>query len=1030
MRVGLLLVLSHTFALASLFASDPPRNTGSPYANQKTAALDSLRQALGLSAHVQIEWNTSRNGTDTISVTDNFNRDTIGPDWAVDSQYWAIKDGELVLTPEANSEWRYLAVFTKIGQDVERKIFSVSYRWGKKADALGIGEGAFALMMSKPDIDANGYWCWRRTNQKSVWLYAIKNGIWEYTPGKSKEYNRAPARTPVPRAGDVVEVVPHLEEDGMYFDYYVNGQYDATVADLSKEYSHHFPWYAGVFIHGQSLNNPVDDFRISWTPQDEVAPARINDLNARTTALTAITLEWTATGDNNYDGVADRYEIRYSRSPITAQNFGSALLVQEPPAPGDPGQQQHVTVDGLQTSTTYYFAIRVFDEVGNGSSLSNVLEARTKEAGVPTQLQLVDGCGQTGEVGKPLAQKIVARVLDQYNAPVPERNVRFVVLSGGGQVQGATNLVVPTDGNGRASVTWTLGAAPGQNKIEVRSFSANSTPLTGSPISCTANGVTGAPAKLQVASNHRKLYPVNSVTDTLVVRVTDASNNPVSGKAVKFSVLAGAGYLMNGQLPERKIYQTISAANGAAKAVLNTGAVFGDTTKISVVLEAVAPPLVLQPALFVVAAPPDSMKAVSGNEQSALLNATLPEPLKVQIFDATGLPAANHAVTFSILTGGGKFGNGGAQFETITDSQGFAKTALKLGALPGNNQVQVKSQFKGKALRHSPVSFIATAVTGTISPSLSAVMVAPQNGLLADSVSAAVVTVSLYDEFNNPVPGKNVRIKVTGERIFIKQPSAPTDLNGEATAEVRSKKAGFKMISAYVLPENLVLFDSVRVRFNEIAAARMRLFSGNNQTAKANTILPQPVCLELLDKFGNPPKPTNVTFTVLTGGGTIIGYRNVNTDSKGQARAVWQLGANVGEQKLEAHGNSLQGSPINFTATATPVGNSVDEKQDGAVPKEIALLQNSPNPFNPETQIHFDLPAAAEVEITLYDLTGRFVARLFSGHKSAGRHHVRWNGRDHHNQPLESGVYVYRMRAQHGRAGQEFVATKKLTLLK
>lgn len=1017
--------LVHTLFLSQLFASEPPRRGASeaPRTNQKVSAVETLRQKLGLSENVQIEWLTSSNGVDTISVVDNFNRTLLGPDWEADKRYWAIENGELVLTEAATSEWRYLAVFNKIANDDEIKIFSVSYRWGRRADAVGIGEGAHALMMSAPSTDADGYWCWRRTNQKSVWLYAIKNGIWEYTPGQSKEYDITPARTPTPKAGDVVEAVIRNEEDGVYFDYYINGQFDATVADVSKEFAHHFPWYTGVFIHGQNLNNQVDDFRVTWTSQDPVPPARVTDLQEYASTQTSITLEWSATGDNDYSGQADSYEIRYSTSPITSQNYADAEVFDNPPEPGSPGQKQQATIDGLQPLTTYYFAMRVFDEVGNASGISNVVEATTKSSGVATQLQLVEGCGQTGEAGKPLALKVVAKVLDQYGVAVSNRNVRFVIMAGGGNLQGSTNLVVPSDASGRASAIWTLGSTPGTNKIEIRSNG-----LAGSPIACTATAVIGAAAKIESASNPRSLYPVNTASDPLIVRVTDAAGNGVAGSAVKFTVLSGQGYLVEGQLPARKVYQTTTDANGTARATLNTGAVFGDTTKASAAVEIAGNTLTLPKPFFVVAAPPDSMQAVSGNQQTALLNTTLPQPIKVRVFDATGAPAAGHAVSFAVVAGGGTLGNGAAQLEMMTDSLGFAQTTWKLGPLPGNNRMRVQSQFKNKALRRSPLIFTATGQAGKISASFSGLVVSPQTGLLADSMSTAVVTVSVYDEHHNPVPGQNVRIRASGEKVFIKQPAAPTDLNGEATAEVRSTKPGFKLISAVVLPDNIALQDTVRVRFNEIAAARMRLLGGNNQTAPVNTILPQPPAVELVDKFGNPPKPTTVTFTVLSGGGTIIGYRNVTTDNKGQARAVWQLGPEKGQQKLEARTSGISGSPLIFIATGQ--GPSAVENKQEAIPEQFALLQNSPNPFNPETNIYFDLAKDAEVELILYDVAGRFIAKLWGGQKRAGRHHVRWNGRDLHGQPLESGVYLCRLRARHGASGEEFVATRKLTLLK
>ncbi len=73
----------------------------------------------------------------------------------------------------------------------------------------------------------------------------------------------------------------------------------------------------------------------------------------------------------------------------------------------------------------------------------------------------------------------------------------------------------------------------------------------------------------------------------------------------------------------------------------------------------------------------------------------------------------------------------------------------------------------------------------------------------------------------------------------------------------------------------------------------------------------------------------------------------------------------------------------------------------------MALYQNFPNPFNPETQIAFDLPEAVHVTVTVYDVSGKMVNELVNGYRQAGRHQVVFNGND-----LSSGVYVYRMRAE------------------
>jgi flagellar hook assembly protein FlgD len=88
------------------------------------------------------------------------------------------------------------------------------------------------------------------------------------------------------------------------------------------------------------------------------------------------------------------------------------------------------------------------------------------------------------------------------------------------------------------------------------------------------------------------------------------------------------------------------------------------------------------------------------------------------------------------------------------------------------------------------------------------------------------------------------------------------------------------------------------------------------------------------------------------------------------------------------------------------------------------LYQNSPNPFNPETEIRFELAAASEVSIRIFDASGQLVRVLESGRRSAGVHAVRWNGLRETGEPVSSGVYFYRMTS----AG--FDETRKMVLLK
>lgn len=77
-----------------------------------------------------------------------------------------------------------------------------------------------------------------------------------------------------------------------------------------------------------------------------------------------------------------------------------------------------------------------------------------------------------------------------------------------------------------------------------------------------------------------------------------------------------------------------------------------------------------------------------------------------------------------------------------------------------------------------------------------------------------------------------------------------------------------------------------------------------------------------------------------------------------------------------------------------------------ARPESFALFGNYPNPFNPATQIHFDLPEAGYVRLAVFDLLGRQIALLVDGEMTAGTHRVTWNAADH-----PSGLYVCRLHA-------------------
>ena len=110
---------------------------------------------------------------------------------------------------------------------------------------------------------------------------------------------------------------------------------------------------------------------------------------------------------------------------------------------------------------------------------------------------------------------------------------------------------------------------------------------------------------------------------------------------------------------------------------------------------------------------------------------------------------------------------------------------------------------------------------------------------------------------------------------------------------------------------------------------------------------------------------------------------------------------------MGAYGGPLGcGWPQGSAGIAGPEG-------DGATPHESLQVGNCPNPFNPTTEIRFDLPGPGGVDIVMYDVRGRQVRRLLAGAAlAAGQHSVVWDGRSDSGTEVPPGVYLCRIQTE------------------
>jgi hypothetical protein len=98
---------------------------------------------------------------------------------------------------------------------------------------------------------------------------------------------------------------------------------------------------------------------------------------------------------------------------------------------------------------------------------------------------------------------------------------------------------------------------------------------------------------------------------------------------------------------------------------------------------------------------------------------------------------------------------------------------------------------------------------------------------------------------------------------------------------------------------------------------------------------------------------------------------------------------------------------------------AVSKEESAVLPFTAVLEQNYPNPFNPETIITYHLSTNADVDLSIYNISGQKVATLVSRRQAAGEHSVKWDARD-----FPSGIYIYKLRAG------SFEQSRKLLLMR
>ncbi len=105
-------------------------------------------------------------------------------------------------------------------------------------------------------------------------------------------------------------------------------------------------------------------------------------------------------------------------------------------------------------------------------------------------------------------------------------------------------------------------------------------------------------------------------------------------------------------------------------------------------------------------------------------------------------------------------------------------------------------------------------------------------------------------------------------------------------------------------------------------------------------------------------------------------------------------------EDVEIHEDS--NTYLNITMGGSGVDNDI-------VAPSLSIV-NYPNPFNPETIIAMSLPSSTNIDVTLYDVKGRKVKKLFSGRSEQNQLRLTWDGTDDQGSKVSSGIYFVQAR--------------------
>ena len=527
------------------------------------------------------------------------------------------------------------------------------------------------------------------------------------------------------------------------------------------------------------------------------------------------------------------------------------------------------------------------------------------------KLELVSGGGQTMTPGQPLAAPIVVRLSDEYNNPVPNRQLLFQVTGGGGHLVGQPQRL--TDTGGLASVTWTMGPWRGAaQKLQVTA-SGGATPVQGSPLEVMISGGPLPDSQLSTLTASSPVIANGREQSVITLTLRDATGAPLAGYTVRLEI-SGSGNQLTAA-------DSLTDARGEYHALLSSRVV--ETKTITALIRGAE--VVLAPPATVLFEPeprlvPRTLALLSGGGQYGEPGQPLPLPVTAVVRDQYGNPFSGQPVLFTVTGGGGSLA-GAAANTRISDALGRVAATWTLGRYRGApNTLQISSSFEGATLEGSP---LVLEVREPGLPDLTQCSLTATTPVVADGMATAEINVTLRDQTGRPMAGFTVDIQAEGSGNILTLSDSLSNSSGLVRAQLASTVPESKKITAAIRGLEALLGESAVVLFTAPPPKVDSLLyvSGDRQHGRVGAVLEQPLVVRVLDAKKQPRGGARVEFAVISGGGLVgRGSRSVVlSDTGGYCRVPWTLGPLAGIENNRVSAVILESSaaPLHFTATAT-----------------------------------------------------------------------------------------------------------------